>query len=978
MAISPMFPQQSGGLQMLYSALDYQQRERLRKEAEAERKRQLEEQRRQQREANKHSAFGDTLKLIGTVGGAAVGSFTPVGPVGGAAIGSTLADATMAFAPNVGGTQPGADNPYYTPATDTQKALTAVNAGLQFYSAYEADKIAKERALAAADAKARSAEKLRATDFQTAQSYVTAGFDAPVDFAGSDARLQATGIETPTGYSLRVGSLARDLKDSGKYSFLKDEDFLMIAAGEADNYYKFGPTLDTLTLQGTELLYRALEQEGATAQSVLADLDAGETAWAREFRKLPVASQTAAKADLMKQSRATLASANAALKEQATAIRKDIQGRAESGLDRVYDRVKVLLSDESSDPPAGITRADLQGDWAADPNKMLTMLRHVNVQDPVEQYLALQRVYGGQETMIISLFPEDQRNIISGRGKTLGLVLPEAEAQGQPASEVGEADVSKRVDAQNNSVQAETSTGEQPASDTSQRQVEPLSEKETAQTQATEISNKQLLGLGSSLYSEKNNVDSGAPVDSTRYEKTRENYVARQEAKKEEDQTELAAEYLREQTVNPNAAVVAPKRTGGRPVNLSPEEARANFEAEKEARKTRSRRPGLAAEYQRDLALGEVANEDPPPPPPPESAINQMYEDQSVQKQMLNNAPSLISSDMDGLKQAVQSSPPPPPATRGLTSTLSNDSAAPVEAAPETSAVTSKEQAPEVSPLEQVLDLREAVDDKFQEINNKIDQAKAKSRQRGVRGEKEMESSLAERQAIYQTEAELSRIMTKFNSIEQQVMGQDSPSTRSPDTDQAYQDARDQYAELDQELAVLNTRLDKVLSGEQTSGRMMPRRGEDAAPDTAAPAEVSPSEVEPSAFETETLQKQINDAIRSYGKLSRGSGGVSGIDTVKENTSKAQALSLEPDALARAASWFDQQNFIPVDDPADNVSSLEFLLQQEINDLVLKAQYNDIEIKGSDELLGLNDHAARARHLLRLIEQIQGVNYGKN
>jgi len=159
------------------------------------------------------------------------------------------------------------------------------------------------------------------------------------------------------------------------------------------------------------------------------------------------------------------------------------------------------------------------------------------------------------------------------------------------------------------------------------------------------------------------------------------------------------------------------------------------------------------------------------------------------------------------------------------------------------------------------------------------------------------------------------------------------------------------------------------------------RKGEplpttDAAPDTAAPAEVSPSEVEPSAFETETLQKRINDTIRSYGKLSRGSGGVSGIDTVKENTSKAQALSLEPDALARAASWFDQQNFIPTDDPADNVSSLEFLLQQEINDLVLKAQYNDIPLEGSDELelLGLNDHAARARHLLRLIEQIQGVN----
>ena len=661
MAISPMFPQQSSGLQMLYSALDYQQRERLRKEAEEERKRQLEEQRRQQREANKHSAFGDTLNLIGTVGGAAIGSFTPVGPVGGAAIGSTLAQATMAFAPNVGGTQPGADNPYYTPTTDTQKALTAVNAGLQFYSAYEADKIAKERALAAADAKARSAEKLRATDFQTAQSYVTAGFDAPVDFAGSDARLQATGIETP------IGSLARDLKDSGKYSFLKDEDFLMIAAGEADNYYKFGPTLDTLTLQGTELLYRALEQEGATAQSVLADLDAGEASWAKEFKRLPLPAQTAAKSELMKQSRATLASANAALKEQATAIQKDIQGRAEAGLDRVYDRVKVLLSEDSSDPPAGITRADLQGDWAADPNKMLTMLRHVNVQDPVEQYLALQRVYGGQETMIISLFPEDQRNIISGRGKTLGLVLPEAEAQGQPASEVGEADVSKRVDAQNNSVQTETPTGEQPASDTSQRQVEQTAE-------PVELAD----GVGVGLSQLLNLTSDESGEETTPYDQTRSEFRARQQekfAKAEEDPDRpgLAAEYLREQTVNPNAAVVAPKRTGGRPVNLSPEEARANFEAEKEARKTRSRQPGLAAEYQRDLALGEAANATPPPPPAPESAINQMYEDQSVQKEqqasiadaqtpLSPSVTNLISESMDNAKLALGRKPDPAPA----------------------------------------------------------------------------------------------------------------------------------------------------------------------------------------------------------------------------------------------------------------------------------------------------------------------------
>jgi hypothetical protein len=664
MAVSPMFPQQSRGLQMLYSALDYQQQERLRKEAEEERKRQLEEQRRQQREANKHSAFGDTLKLIGTVGGATIGSFTPVGPVGGAAIGSTLADATMAFAPNVGGTQPGADNPYYTPTTDTQKALTAVNAGLQFYSAYEADKIAKERALAAADAKARSAEKLRTTDFQTAQSYVTSGFDEKV--TGSRP------FESTT-----MPSLARDLKDSGKYSFLKDEDFLMIAAGEADNYYKFGPTLDTLTLQGTELLYRALEQEGTTAQSVLADLDAGEASWAKEFKRLPLPAQTAAKSELMKQSRATLAAANTALKEKAAETANIFNERANDAVKRLNERVDDIVTSDNLDGvvlPAGVTLADLQGsEWASDPQKVRALLGYTGTGDDMVQYMAMKQILGaGRDTEILAVFPEETRNILQGKAITLGIASPESMSE-KPTAEVGEGDLTKQVDAQNNSVQAETSTGEQPASDTSQRQVELLSEKETAQAQATEISNKQLLGLGSSLYSEENNVNSGAPVESTRYEKTRENYVARQEAKKEEDQTELAAEYLREQTVNPNAAVVAPKRKGGRPVNLPPEEARANFEAEKEARKSRSRRPGLAAEYQRDLALGEAANEDPPPPLPPESNINQMYEDQSVQKEqqasiadaqtpLSPSVTNLISESMDNAKLALGRKPGPAPA----------------------------------------------------------------------------------------------------------------------------------------------------------------------------------------------------------------------------------------------------------------------------------------------------------------------------
>jgi len=410
---------------------------------------------------------------------------------------------------------------------------------------------------------------------------------------------------------------------------------------------------------------------------VLADLDAGETAWAREFRKLPVASQVAAKSELMKQSRATLAAANTSLKEKAAETAKIFNERANDAVKRLNERVDDLVTSDNLDGvvlPAGVTLADLQGsEWASDPQKVRALLGYTGTGDDMVQYMAMKQILGaGRDTEILAVFPEETRNILQGKAITLGIASPESMSE-KPAAEVGEGDLTKQVDAQNNSVQAETSTSEQPASDTSQRQVEPLSEKETAQAQATEISNKQLLGLGSSLYSEENNVNSGAPVESTRYEKTRENYVARQEAKKEEDQTELAAEYLREQTVNPNAAVVAPKRKGGRPVNLSPEEARANFEAEKEARKSRSRRPGLAAEYQRDLALGEAANEDPPPPPPPESAINQMYEDQSVQKEqqasiadaqtpLSPSVTNLISESMDNAKRALGRKPDPAPA----------------------------------------------------------------------------------------------------------------------------------------------------------------------------------------------------------------------------------------------------------------------------------------------------------------------------
>lgn len=143
MAVSPMFPQQSGGLQMLYNALSYRQAEKLRQEQEAEFKRQQEEARRQQESANKHNAFSSTLQALGTVGGAIAGSTigpgagTFAGAALGASLGNAAASGIMAIAPNISGTQPKADNPYYNAPSDTQRALTALNSGLQIGSAYE-------------------------------------------------------------------------------------------------------------------------------------------------------------------------------------------------------------------------------------------------------------------------------------------------------------------------------------------------------------------------------------------------------------------------------------------------------------------------------------------------------------------------------------------------------------------------------------------------------------------------------------------------------------------------------------------------------------------------------------------------------------------------------------------------------------------------------------------------------------------------
>jgi hypothetical protein len=135
------------GLNALYKALGNRRQEDERKRLETERILALEKQRKQQAAANRHSGMMSTINLVGTVGGAIVGGVGGGGPAGamaGASLGSALASGITGLAPNVAGTQPGADNPYYNAPSDSQRAMSAINSGLQVYSAYETNMAQKE------------------------------------------------------------------------------------------------------------------------------------------------------------------------------------------------------------------------------------------------------------------------------------------------------------------------------------------------------------------------------------------------------------------------------------------------------------------------------------------------------------------------------------------------------------------------------------------------------------------------------------------------------------------------------------------------------------------------------------------------------------------------------------------------------------------------------------------------------------------
>jgi hypothetical protein len=117
--------------------------EEERQRREAERRRQEE----QRRKASDHGAFGQTLQTIGQVGGAIIGA--KYGGAEGAVIGSNLGSAgastIMNLFPNVGGTEPSGDNPYYNKPSDMAKFSSTLNTGLQAYGAYSKAAAAEEQ-----------------------------------------------------------------------------------------------------------------------------------------------------------------------------------------------------------------------------------------------------------------------------------------------------------------------------------------------------------------------------------------------------------------------------------------------------------------------------------------------------------------------------------------------------------------------------------------------------------------------------------------------------------------------------------------------------------------------------------------------------------------------------------------------------------------------------------------------------------------
>jgi hypothetical protein len=185
------------GFQLYNDYLQKDIAEKRRKEEQAR----LEKQR---KKASSHGAFGQTLSTLGSVVGAGAG-FMSGGGVPGAIAGSQLgqagASALLNLAPNIGGTQPKGDNPYYDAPSDMQRFGSVFNAGLQAYGQYsqaaktEAMNRVKNDLTAAIQSQGNAFKSMSRTDIQGMleglQSYKDAQGLFGEDLIGSSA---ASGI----------------------------------------------------------------------------------------------------------------------------------------------------------------------------------------------------------------------------------------------------------------------------------------------------------------------------------------------------------------------------------------------------------------------------------------------------------------------------------------------------------------------------------------------------------------------------------------------------------------------------------------------------------------------------------------------------------------------------------------------------------------------------------------------------------------
>ena len=142
--------------------------------AEKRRKEEQERLAKQRKKAKSHGAFGQTLSTLGQVGGAIAGGMTGgvPGAIAGSQLGQAGASALFNLAPNIAGTEPGGDNPYYDAPSDMQRFGSVFNAGLQAYGQYsqaakaEAMERVKNDLTAAIQSQGNAFKSMSRTDIQ--------------------------------------------------------------------------------------------------------------------------------------------------------------------------------------------------------------------------------------------------------------------------------------------------------------------------------------------------------------------------------------------------------------------------------------------------------------------------------------------------------------------------------------------------------------------------------------------------------------------------------------------------------------------------------------------------------------------------------------------------------------------------------------------------------------------------------------------